>query len=200
MAPSNTYLQDKAVQDHLAAHDPLLIKYTATWSPGQDPEQHCDFNRDREFELLGDHLRQFTDADFRSGNVLIADALQAAYGTSNDEYLAARLTSTHLHPASTFNKKVMSNGQVMTADPSGTHIIRGDRRQLALEIAQMAADLAATKAARSLTRIGKSLTYQNRKALRVDPTAKKEIGEIGYRTAENIQEQTRLALNPGAGQ
>lgn len=195
MAPSNTYLQDEAVQAKIAAHDPHLVKFSQTWFPGEDPTTHCDFNRNRELELLDKYLSQFDDSDFRSGNVTVAGASQTMYGTS-DDYLVTRITSVHLHPASQFNKNVMRNGQVVVPAPGG-QIVRDDRRRVALDRWQGAVDTRQGKVLRSMARGVKTLEAERKRTLRIDPTAETELKEISRASCEAINVQNRLALGQG---
>lgn len=195
MAPSNTYLQDEKVQAQIAAHDPRLVKFSQTWFPGEDPTTHCDFNRNRELQLLEEYLSQFDDSDFRSGNVTVDGAARTMYGTT-DDYLLTRITSVHLHPASQFNKNVMQNGQVVVPAPGGL-IVRDDRRQVALNRWQTAVDNRQNKVVRAMARGTKTLEAERKRTLRIDPTAETELKQITQKSAELISAQNRLALGMG---
>jgi hypothetical protein len=195
MAPTNTYLQDEAAQTKIAAHDSRLVKFSQTWFPGEEPTTHCDFNRTRELELLDEYLSQFDDTDFRGGNVTVDGACQKLYG-STDEYLLSRVTQTHLHPASTFNKNMMRNGQVVVAAPGGL-IVRDDRRRVALDRWQVAVDKRQARVVGTIARGTKTLEAERKRSLRIDPTAETELKEISRASAEAINIQNRLALGQG---
>lgn len=195
MAPTNTYLMDETIQARLAAHDRQLIKGSTTWFPGEDPEVHWDFNRSKEFELLGDFLDQFSDIDFRDGKVTIEDAARATYGSS-DEYLVGRITTTHMHPASGFNKTRM-NGQVAVVAQDGSHIIRDDRLRIATERYQAAADKFEHRVAKSIGTASKSLKAEQRRSMRIAPDAGNEVAAITEKTWADTSSQGRLAIGQG---
>lgn len=193
MAPSNDYLLDETVQIRLAAHNPHLIKFTTVWFPGEDPVKHCDFDRSTELGLLAAFIGGFTDMDFRNGGVTVEDAEQATYGFV-DEYLTKRICSTHLHPASSFNKTTQMNGQVVLVAQDGSHIMRDDRLRVATERYQVAADKFHVRVDRTVNNASKSLKVEERRSLRIAPAADlKAITERTWTEAE-INAKLKLAL------
>lgn len=195
MAPSNEYLMDQTIRARLAEHDRKLIKGSTTWFPGEEPEVHWDFNRTKEFELFQSFLDRFTDLDFRDGNVTVEAAATATYGFA-DDYLTSRIATTHLNPASGFNKACM-DGQVAVVAPDGSHIIRDDRLRVATERFQAAADKFQHRVAKTTTSAGKSLNAERRRSLRIASDAEDRLKEIAQHTWDATSEQTRLALGRG---
>ena len=194
MAPSNEYLLDETVQQRLAAHDNKLIKGHTVWFPGETPEVHWDFNRSKEFELLGAYVNGFQDIDFRDGNVTVQDAALATYGTT-DEYLTGRIANTHLHPASAFNK-AQTNGMVTMATADG-RIIRDDRLLVAKERFQEAADRFEHRVVKSSTAAAKSLNAEKRRSLRIAPGAEQDLAAITSGTLDSVLGQQQRALGQG---
>lgn len=195
MAPRNTYLMDETVQRRLADHDRQLIKGSTTWFPGEEPEVHWDFNRAKEFELLGAFLDRFSDLDFRDGKVTLEEAARATYGVS-DDYLVGRIATTHLNPASGFNKTCM-NGQVCVVDADGSHIIRDDRVRVARERYQAAADKFQHRVTKTTVSAGKSLNAEQRRSLRIAPGAEEQLKQITEVVVDATMRQTRRALGAG---
>jgi hypothetical protein len=194
MAPSNEYLVDEVVQRQLAGHDNKLIKGHTTWFPGEEPEVHWDFNRPKEFELLGAYLDGFQDIDFRDGNVTVRNAALATYGTV-DDYLLGRVANTHLHPASAFNK-AQTNGMVILATADG-RIIRDDRLRVATEMHQAALDVATHRITKTVASAGKRVGASQRRALRIAPGAEKDLAVLTETTVDDIMGETRRALGRG---
>jgi hypothetical protein len=194
MAPSNDYLQDETVQTELAAHDAHLIKGSTTWFPGEDPQVHWDFNRAKEWELLSGYVGQYSDLQFRQGEVTLEEAVKATYGKT-DEYLTNRLQG-HLKPGSGFNHSLM-NGEVCIVGPDGASLIRDNRRRLAEEVKQAANDEAEIQSAKKLVVQGKKATLGTKRALRIDPSAQEACEIIDRKTVEHLMNQGILSLGSG---
>lgn len=194
MAPGNEYLLDADVQQELAAHDGKLIKGSTVWFPGEQPEVHWDFNRAKEFELLGGYLGGFQDIDFRDGNVTVQGATLATYGKV-DDYLLGRVAGTHLHPASAFNK-AQTNGLVTMATADG-RIVRDDRMAVARERYQDAADRYEHRVVKSSTAAAKSLNAEKRRSLRIAPGAEQDLVEITSGALTSVLGQQQRALGQG---
>lgn len=192
MAPSNDYLLDEQVQQRLAAHDHKLIKGSTVWFPGEAPEVHWDFNRPKEYELLAAFLDGFSDIDYRDGKVTVDDAARAVYGTA-DEYLTGRIASTHLNPASGFNK-TLANGEVVMMAADGVRIIRDDRMRVAQDRYQEAADKFEHRVVKSTTAAARSLKAAHKRSIRIAPTAKNELSAISTNTLNNVTGQQQLAI------
>jgi hypothetical protein len=196
MAPTNEYLADPEVQERLAKHDNRLIKLMTVRFPGEAPEEHCDFNRPREFELLAGYLDRFSDIDFRDGRVTVTEAARATYGvTDNGGYLDRRIVGI-LAPSSVFNQKHFSNGQCCRVDDQG-RIIRDDRERIAIAALQEAADWATRAAVRAATSGGKHMRGAERRARKIAPASSEKLRAIASEARSHIVDQAQLALGQG---
>ena len=196
MAPSNPYLVDEAVQRKLAEHDGKLIKCLSVRFPGGESEEHWDFHRPKEYELLNAFLGRFSDVDYREGKVTVEDAVVATYGTA-DEYLRNRIVKTHLRSDSAFNKAHM-NGMVTMATEDGL-IVRGDRVVVATRDFQEKADAGQRRLVKSAGTVAKSLNVQRRRSLRIAPSAAGELDAIANEMLNNVVDEQQRALGQGEG-
>lgn len=197
MTQGNDYLLDPAVQQQLQAHDQdLLAQSVPPWPLGApQPASIVVFNRKREAELLKIYADNFTDIDFRDGNVTVDDAAQATYGTA-DEYFTDRIVKTWLKPDSGFNKE-QADGHVLVVGPDGQHIIRNTRRSAAADLVQTRSDHMERALARKAVTVAKPVKAAINRAERIAPGSKADMQAIARGAADNVARETYRALGQG---
>jgi hypothetical protein len=199
MAPSNPYLEDKDVQQRLAAHNNRLIKRTSIEFLGEEPEVHWDFNRAVEFALLNAFLDQFAEPDFRDGKVTVKAAAGAVYGSDVDDYLQNRAIGL-LRPASGFNKEYSLNGLLFVALANGS-IARANRGELADSELITRTDMARERLEKTALVQFRGINAAYKRAVRIDPENKARL-EARRGELESVIGRSTMAIlgaGPSAG-